>query len=126
MQKLIEAINAHQIPSEIAEEIDDRVQLVETFDGSPKEWRKKIRKTYRSTVALLEKELKIVRKHHYRDTWMPMGMAMFGVPIGTAFATAIGNFGLMSTFFPIGMIIGMMIGSQMDKKAQLEGRQLAI
>ena len=55
-----------------------------------------------------------------------MGMAMFGVPIGTAFATAIGNFGLMSTFFPIGMILGMIIGSQMDKKAQLEGRQLAI
>ena len=55
MQKLIEAINAHQIPMEIAEEIDDQVQLLETFDGSPKEWRKKIKKTYRSTIAILEK-----------------------------------------------------------------------
>jgi hypothetical protein len=82
--------------------------------------RKHIRKTQSGILKLIEKELKLVTKNHYRKTWLAVGMAAFGIPLGVAFGTSIGNMGLLG----IGLPIGMAIGSGMDKKAVESGRQL--
>jgi hypothetical protein len=55
---------------------------------------------------------------------MAIGMSAFGIPLGVAFGTSLGNMGLLGIGIPIGMVIGMAIGSGMDKKAFEEGRQL--
>lgn len=86
----------------------------------------KLLKTNLSKILkLLEKELKLVPKSHYRNQWMVLGMSAFGLPIGVAFGISIGNLGLLGLGLPIGMAIGIAVGTGMDEKARKEGRQLS-
>ena len=70
--------------------------------------------------------MKIVPINHYRNLWMVIGMSAFGLPLGVAYGTSIGNIGMMAIGLPIGMVIGIAIGTNMDKKALADGRQLSI
>ena len=42
----------------------------------------------------------------------------FGIALGTAFGVSMGNMGLLGVGLPTGMVIGIAVGSGMDKKAQ--------
>jgi hypothetical protein len=44
--------------------------------------------------------------------------------MGVAFGISLGNLGLLGLGLPIGMAVGVGVGSMMDKKALQEGRQL--
>ena len=44
--------------------------------------------------------------------------------MGVPFGLSIGNLGMLGIGLPIGMAIGVGVGSSMDKKAFNEGRQL--
>ena len=63
-------------------------------------------------------------KKHYRNTWLAVGMAAFGIPLGLAFGATLGNMAFLGIGLPIGMVFGMSVGTNMDKKAFEEGRQL--
>lgn len=126
LQELIEVINERGIPVEVELEIDGHLQALDEFDGSAKDWKKKLSASYRKTLHLLEKRLKLVRKNHYRDLWMPLGLAIFGLPIGMGIAIAIGNIGLLGAFMPAGMAVGMALGIGLDRQAEEQGRQLAV
>ena len=77
-------------------------------------------------LKLIEKELKLVPKNLYRDRWLAIGMAGFGLPFGVAFGAAFGNMAFIGIGIPIGLAIGIAIGSGMDKKALDEGKQLDV
>ena len=125
MQNLIEALNKKETPEEVASVINKDIRMLNAFSGTNKEIRKVLSKTQSKILKLLEKELKWVPKNHYRNTWLALGMAAFGIPLGAAFSAA-GNSAGIGIGIPIGMVIGMAIGSQMDKKAEKEGKQLDI
>lgn len=125
MQNLIEALNKKEIPEEVASIINEDIRTLNTFSGIDKEVRKLLRKTYSKILKLLEKELKWVPKNHYRNTWLAIGLAAFGIPLGAAFSSA-GNSANLGLGIPIGMVIGMAVGSFMDKKAGKEGKQIDI
>jgi len=95
-----------------------------TFSGSEKARRKLIKKKQWNILKRVEKELQLVTKNMYRNRWMAIGMAVFGVPLGAAFGILMGNMAFVGIGIPIGMVIGMSIGAAMDKKAQEENRQL--
>ena len=124
--EFINHLKKKELPNKIISSINRDIEAINTFTDSEKELRKLISKTQSQIINLLEKELKLVTKNHYRNTWLAIGMAAFGVPMGVAFGTSLGNMGLMSIGLPLGMLIGMALGSQMDKKAFDEGRQLDI
>lgn len=119
MQNLIEALNKKETPEEVVSTINKDIRLLKPFSGTDKEVRKTIRRTHAKILKLVEKELKWVPKNHYRTTWLAIGLAAFGIPLGAAFS----NLGLG---IPLGIVFGMVVGSQMDKKAKKEGRQLDI
>lgn len=119
MQNLIEALNKKETPEEVVSTINKDIRLLKPFSGTDKEVRKTIRRTHSKILKLVEKELKWVPKNHYRTTWLAIGLAAFGIPLGAAFS----NLGLG---IPLGIVFGMVVGSQMDKKAKKEGRQLDI
>lgn len=119
MQNSIEALNKKETPGEVASVINDDIRVLNAFSGTDKEVRKTIRRTHSKILKLVEKELKWVPKNHYRTIWLAIGLAAFGIPLGAAFS----NLGLG---IPLGIVFGMVIGSQMDKKAKKEGRQLDI
>jgi hypothetical protein len=75
-------------------------------------------------IKLIEKEVKLVPKNYYRNLWLTLGMAGFGIPIGVAFGASLGNMAFIGVGLPIGLAFGIALGTGMDKKALAEGRQL--
>lgn len=93
-------------------------------DVKEKEFQKQLYKRQASILQKVEKNLKIVPKEYYKNQWLALGMATFGIPIGVAFAMAIDNMALFAIGLPIGMAIGIANGVRLDNKAKGEGRQL--
>ncbi len=125
-QKLVEQLNTKEIPDLLAEWINEHIEELNTFSGSEKARRKLIKKNQWNILRRVEKELQLVPKKMYLKRWMAIGMAVFGVPLGAAFGTSMGNMAFIGIGIPIGMVIGMSIGAAMDKKAQEENRQLDV
>lgn len=122
--QLLTELKKKELPEEIIKSINNGIDQINSVSESENELRKQIRKTQSVILKLIEKELKLVTKNHYRNTWLALGMAAFGIPLGVAFGTSSGNMGLIGIGLPIGMVIGMAVGSDMDKKAVKSGRQL--
>lgn len=122
--ELLKVLRKRELPENIVVAINEGVSDVNSVSGSDKEVRALISKTQSNILKLLEKELKIVAKNHYRYIWLAIGIGAFGVPFGVVFGASMDNMGLLGVGIPIGMVIGMAIGSSLDKKAFEEGRQL--
>jgi hypothetical protein len=122
--KLLTELKKKKLPEEIVNSINNGIDQINSVSESEKELRKQIRVSQSSILKLIEKELKIVTKNHYRNTWLAVGMAVFGIPLGVAFGASLGNMAFLGIGLPIGMAIGIAVGSGMDKKAFEEGRQI--
>ncbi|QSE96915.1 DUF2207 domain-containing protein [Fulvivirga lutea] len=124
--QFLTALKSKEIPDEILAKINSGIEEVNTAETESKSLRKLIRKTQSNLMKTVVKELKMVPKNHYRNTWLAFGMTVFGIPLGVVFGTSMDNMGLMGIGLPIGMVIGMVLGASMDKKAFEEGRQLDV
>lgn len=125
-QSLIEELNDRAIPEDLMDQVNEEVAELEEITDSGKELKKVMKKSITRVLKLLREEIDLVAKNYHRNTWMALGMTIFGLPIGMGIATAIGNFGLFGAFLPVGMAIGIAVGTGIDKKALKEGRQLDI
>jgi hypothetical protein len=125
-QKLIKELKERELPDKFIETVNKEIEDLNSTSLIGKELRKLTKQKQTKILSLLEKELKIVPKNHYRAIWLGLGMSVFGLPIGVAYGFLIGNMGLLGTGVCIGMCIGMLLGSRMDKKALREGRQLGV
>lgn len=123
-ESLLSELEQKEIPSEIKNFINEEIEAINSFSGTDPELSKKIRKTSSGILKRVEKDLKLVPKNYYRGLWLALGMSAFGIPIGFAIALNIGNMAFLGTGFPIGMGIGIAVGTAMDKKALDAGRQL--
>tara|TARA_R100000935_G_C2776330_1_gene139812 strand:- start:350 stop:814 length:465 start_codon:yes stop_codon:yes gene_type:complete len=122
--KLLMELRRKDLTNETVNSINDGITMVNSITGSEKELRKQINNTQCNIIKLLEKDHKLVTKNHYRNTWLALGMAVFGIPLGVAFGAGIGNMAFLGIGLPIGMAIGIAVGTAMDKKAFEEGRQI--
>jgi hypothetical protein len=125
-EKLLNELRKKELPDATIEKINRNVEEVNSVADSGKTFRKKTRENQTRIIKTLEKEQKIVPKNYYRNIWMAIGMAAFGLPIGVAFGAALENMAFLAIGLPIGMTIGIGVGARMDKKALSEGRQLDI
>jgi hypothetical protein len=123
-EKLLIELRKKELPEVIVETINQGIDNLNSFSGSGDELRKLITKKQAGILKLLEKELKLVPKNYYRNLWLPLGMSVFGIPIGVAFGTSLGNMAFLGIGLPIGMAVGIAMGTGMDKKAYKEGRQI--
>ena len=123
-EKLISELENKDLTDDLVKFINGKIEEINTHANLGKELRKKIKKDQTEIIRRLEKELKIVPKNYYRTTWLAIGMAAFGLPLGAAFGASMGNMAFLGIGLPIGMVIGMAVGTTMDKKALEEGRQL--
>jgi len=125
-QQLIRELNKKDIPVEMANSFSKDIEEINQFNGSAKDTLRLLRKKQSHILTRLEKELKLVSINHYRNQWLSVGMAAFGLPIGVAFGLSMGNLGLLGIGLPIGMGIGVAVGASMDKKAKEAGKQLDV
>lgn len=125
-EKLLHELRKRELPDSIVLSINEDIDECNVLSLSDKALKKLIQKKMNTLIQLLEKELKLVCKNHYRSTWLALGMAAFGIPFGVLFGAITGNMGLLGIGLPIGMAIGIGLGTGLDKKAADEGRQLDV
>jgi len=125
-EKLLSALRQRAIPEEVVASINEDVGTLNQMDDSDKKWYKEMKKTRYRIVQRIHNKLKLVPKNYYRNQWMALGMTIFGLPLGIAFAFAIDNMAFLAIGLPIGMPIGMAIGANKDQQAAKEGRQLDV
>ena len=124
LHKLLTALRTKALPNETITAINDGIDRVNSVSGSKKELRKQIINTQTNIIRLIEKEHKLVTKNHYRNTWLAIGMAVFGIPLGVVFGVSLGNMAFLGIGLPMGIAIGIAVGTAMDNKAFEEGRQI--
>lgn len=123
-EKLITELNKREIPQEIVISINQEIGKINSFSGSHKDLLKHLRKGLSKILKLIEKDLKLVTKNHYRNMWLAVGMSVFGISFGVAFGVSFGNMAFIGIGIPIGMAMGIAIGTSKDNKAREEGKQL--
>jgi hypothetical protein len=124
--KLCSELEKRALSDKMVSLINSNISLLNASVKTDKKLRLEIVRIQRSILKTLEKEHKIVTKNHYRNLWLALGMATFGIPLGVVLGTTLGNMGLLGIGLPIGMAIGIAVGTNMDKKALEGGRQLEI
>ncbi len=125
-EKLLSELRKRELPDKVVQSINTNIDLIGPAMEPEKAYLKQLRKTQTDILRLIEKELKLVPKNHYRNVWLAVGIAAFGVPLGVAIGAGIGNMAFMGIGLPIGIPIGLAIGTGLDKKAADEGRQLDV
>ena len=125
-KKLLVDLEKRELPNEIIVSINKDIGEINSIDFSGLELNKQFKQTILRIIKLLEKELNLFPKNYHRNRWMTLGMAVFGIPMGVAFGTSLGNMAYLGIGLPLGIAIGIGIGDEMDKKAFIEGRQLDI
>lgn len=98
----------------------NKIDIINSVSENENQLSKQIRRTQSSVINIIQKDLKLVTINHHRRTWLALGIAIFGLPLGIVIGTTLGNMGLLS----LGMLIGIAIGLAMDKKALKEGKQI--
>lgn len=126
MQELIGKLNHKNLPSETVQFINQEISEINTSELKNSSFQKLLKNKQNSIIKKLEADHKIVPKNYYRNLWLAVGMAAFGLPLGVVFGLMMGNIGLMAIGLPIGLAIGIGLGTSMDKKALEEGRQIDI
>jgi hypothetical protein len=124
LSNLIFAAGKHDLPDSFVSYFNAEIEAIGNFPGSTADTTKKLGEVQKDFLSKLEKELKLIPKNHYRNLWLPVGMAAFGLPIGVVFGLLMDNIALLSIGLPIGLAIGVAFGISLDKKAEKEGRQL--
>jgi hypothetical protein len=125
-QKLIDELRERELTPEVVATLNQKIETLNVISDTDKQLSSMLRKTQNAILNYLEKELKIVPKNHYRNLWMGLGMAVFGIPIGIALSAGINNYGMIGAGIAIGIGIGLALGTEMDRKAGVEGRQLNV
>jgi len=123
-ENLLNELKRKELTTEIIGSINQDIEQINVRTNSEKELGKQLRKRQTNILRIIEKELKLVPKNHYRNTWLALGMSAFGIPLGVAFGASFGNMAFIGIGLPIGMVIGIAVGTGMDKKASDNGKQL--
>lgn len=126
-ESLTEALNAKGIPEEYTSVINADIKIINSFSGSEKDLIKILKKTYTKVLAYIEKELKWVKKFHYQNKWMGLGM-LAGVLFSVVFSNFVEStlWTSMGMGISMGMLFGLMAGRNRDKTAEKEGLQLEL
>ena len=114
------------LPANLIDPINNGISEINSSTLSGAGLLKQIKRHQSAVLKLVEKEMKLVPKHHYRTLWMILGMSAFGIPIGVLIGSLNDNMGLLKIGLPIGMAIGLGVGAMLDKKAMKEDRQLDV
>ncbi|WBL26805.1 hypothetical protein [Zunongwangia sp. HGR-M22] len=117
-----EVIKQQELTDPVIEKLN--VEIDKANEAPIKKLKNQIRKSQLKMLQIIEKDLKLVPKNYYQNTWIAIGISAIGIPLGTVFGLVLDNMAYLGLGIPIGLAIGFAIGSQKDKKAKKENRQM--
>lgn len=126
LQDLFIEIEKKELTPKVEEKLNEVIASLNAFDGKEKQQLKQVRRAQSKALNIVLKDLKLVTPNYYRNLWLGVGMAVFGIPMGTALGLAVDNLGLLGVGLPLGLTIGYAVGAEMDKKAKNEGKVLDV
>lgn len=125
--QLNDILKTKDLSDQTISELNKEYQVIlNGSNNTPKEFKKTLQKKTYTIFKTIEKNHKLVPKNYYRNQWLALGMAMFGVPFGMVFGMALGNLAFLGIGIPIGMLFGIAIGDSKDKEAFKKGFQIDI
>lgn len=124
--RLLDEIRKHDIPDETIDKINQHLTVFNHGQLAGQSLYRTILRAKQNIVQILEKDIKLVPKNFYRQRWITLGMAVYGMPLGVVLGTTMDNMGLIGAGLPIGMVIGAGVGARLDKKAMEQGNQLDV
>ena len=126
-QILIDDLRKRELNSEIINTINQEIEKINSFSAPDKGLIKQLQTSKRIVLELIEKELKLVPRHHYQNKWMALGII-----VGVLFSMIFNQLGFSDTWnslgmgIPMGLLFGMLAGKNRDEKANREGFQVNI
>ncbi len=121
--ELWEELNEFTLPVEVSSFINSEVDHINSLGDKDRIF-KYLGKSQAAILKLVKEKMELIPSNYYRNMWLGMGMAIFGIPLGMIFALSLGNMAFIGIGIPIGLAIGIGIGISMDAKAKKEGKQL--
>jgi uncharacterized oligopeptide transporter (OPT) family protein len=123
-KELVTTLRATELNEGIVNTINRDIDSINLLLDVDTTFNKQLKNSQSKILKLIEKELKLVTKHHYRNMWFALGTGAFGVPIGIIIGIIIGNMAFIGIGIPFGFSIGLIIGTMMDQKSKEKGKQL--
>ena len=123
-EQLIRALERKSIPSHVIGIINMDIDDINSFVGSDLQLAKVIRRIERHILKRMEKDFKLVVRNHYRRAWLVAGMTVIGIPFGLLLGAGTENVSYLAIGIPVGMLIELIIGGTLDKRAKDLGKQL--
>lgn len=123
---LISELNQKELTDDIVQEVNPLILQVNNLDEHEPKFKSCVNKQFNAIIKLIAAKLRLVPKKFYQQMWFPLGMAIFGIPVGLIISMLSSNYAFIGIGLPIGLAIGAFLGSKMDDKAEKEGRQLNV
>ena len=121
LEALLEILAQKNLADTLVKAINQELENLNAH--SEKTLLKQLKKTQAVILKRIEKDEQLVTKHHFRNTWMSYGM-LTGSFLGSVLGMRANNMSLLGLWLPLGMVFGMAIGIEKDKRAKVLGKQL--
>ena len=121
LEALLEILAQKNLADTLVKAINQELENLNAH--SEKTLLKQLKKTQAVILRRIEKEEQLVTKHHFRNTWMAYGM-LTGSVLGSVLGMRANSMSLLGLWLPLGMVFGMAIGIEKDKRAKALGKQL--
>ena len=95
-------MNKKDLPDSVVVSINRDVEELNSISATGDEWRRIVKKKQARIIQQLEKELKLVPQYHYRNMWLAVEMAAFGIPLVVAIGVSFRNMVYLGIGMPIG------------------------
>lgn len=126
LNKLIQELQNRELPPEVLIKMNEEIARLNLLADEQPKFLFHIKSVKNILLKIIKEELEIVPKNYYRNLWLALGMSSIGLPLGVVFSSLFDNTSFIAIGLPLGMLIGIAIGTQMDKKAISENRMLEI
>ena len=121
LEALLELLAQKNLADTLVKAINQELENLNAH--SEKTLLKQLKKTQAVILKRIEKDEQLVTKHHFRNTWMAYGM-LTGSVLGSVLGMRANNMSLVGLWLPLGMVFGMAIGIEKDKRVKALGKQL--
>lgn len=124
LEELIVELQDRELPPEVVVDLNTEISRLNAVVDDHSKLYFYVKLVKKKLLKTLVEELELVPKNYYRNLWLAIGMSVIGIPFGALFSMLLDNYSYISFGMLIGMVLGLAIGTELDKKAQENNRQL--